>query len=167
MAVAAQHCSKNNTSCKGADHTMLTDWNQSCSIGYWVLSKIIQLVLNKGIVLTPRYEAKPHINNKEGIMPISAHQSRWAFVACLRQDLSFVKEFPYISSCESFPLVLAFRAGDMTYRSDFVRKIDLEVVKWRRLEVLLGYKCQILFIVFCVLWIPEKKMYEVELEGRK
>lgn len=67
--MAAQHCSKNNTSCDRADHTTLTDWNRSCSIGYWVLSKIIQLVLNGGIVLIPRYEAKPHINNKEGIMP--------------------------------------------------------------------------------------------------
>lgn len=100
-------------------------------------------------------------------MPISAHQSRWAFVACLWQDLSFVKEFPYISSCECFPLVLAFGAGDTTYGSDFVPEIPLEGDKWRRLEVLLGYKCQILFIIFCGLWIPEKKIYEVELEGRK
>lgn len=68
-----------------------------------------------------------------------------------------MKEFPYISFSGPFPLVSALGVGDMTHRSDFVHDIDLEADKWSWLEVLLGYKYQILFIIFCSLWIPEKK----------
>lgn len=78
-----------------------------------------------------------------------------------------MKEFPYISFSEPFPLVSALGVGDMTYRSDFVHQVDLEADKMRWLEVLLGYKCQILFIIFCGLWILKKKINEVGPEDIK
>jgi len=78
-----------------------------------------------------------------------------------------VKEFPYISFSQSFSSVSALGVGDMTYRSDFVLENDLEDDKWRLLEELLGYKCQIIFIIFYCLWMLRKKQNEVWPEDRK
>lgn len=48
----------------------------------------------------------------------------------------------------TLPLVSSLQEGDTTYGFDFVLEIDLEAAKGRWLEVLLGYKCQFLFIIF-------------------
>lgn len=69
----------------------------------------------------------------------------------------FVKKFPYISFSEPLSLVSVLGVGDMTYRSDFVHEIDLEADKQRQLEVLLGYKCQILFIISAAFGFPKRK----------